>query len=110
MFEDRAAQDHGLFGTCTVCGCKTEATARVKGFNCSLRLSGLGGGRYAGYEHGRVIYSWEWKQQEAIAENVFRINEQTDMEKSRCEAFRQAVKQGNGARVWKVGLDGWCVA
>ena len=90
--------------------CAVARQKRLTELKLSIVVSGLGGGRYAGYENGRVINSWDRKQREAVEGNVAQYEAESEREKRRLEAIRQAAQQGNGARIWKAGLDAWCVA
>jgi len=83
---------------------------RLTEMKVSIVVAGLGSGQYAGYENGKVIYRWEQKQRETVAENVAQYEAKSEREKRHLEAIRQAAQQGNGARIWKSGLDAWCVA
>ena len=79
---------------------------RLTELKVSLVVSGLGGGQYAGYENGRVIYRWE-REQRRYLENA----SQRERERLRLEAIRQDAQQRSEARLRAVaGLDAWTQA
>jgi hypothetical protein len=78
---------------------------RLTELKVSIVVSGLGDGRYAGYENGRVIYSWERKQREYV-ENAARF----ETERRRLETMSQAAQQRSEARLRAAGLDAWIQA
>ena len=83
---------------------ETARQKRLTEFKVSIVVSGLSD-RYAGYENGRVIYSWERKQREQ-RENAERL----EIERRRLEATRQAAQQRSEARLRAMGLDAWIQA
>jgi len=78
---------------------------RLTELKVSIVVSGLGDGRYAGYENGRVIYSWEQTQRKFV-ENAALF----EIERRRLEAMNQAAEQKSNARLRAAGLDAWIQA
>ena len=83
---------------------ETARQKQLTELKVSLVVAGLSD-RYAGYENGRVIYSWERKQREQ-RENAERL----EIERLRLEAMRQAAQQRSEARLRAMGLDAWIQA